>query len=282
MLIKNGWVNRFSIANLSARTWLFGVVGGAIFVKSMQWDDSNIVKVEHIFLRPSVTHWLGTDSMGRDFLLRILQGAGSSLIISTSAISISLIFALFYGGIAAWFGKKVDVILMSLLDVWMSLPSAVLAALVGLLLSQWNQSLFVVSLMIGSTHWGRLARLIRGEVLRLREKNFIKASESMGASELELFRDHLLPHLKPTLLIYTIYQLPNYILTESFLSFIGLGVQPPETSWGILLQEGWRSLQVFPHVVFFPSLFLFLTILSLNKIFSSDLFDKRAGEISLK
>lgn len=278
MLNKNGWDKRFSPTKAFAHLWLWGIVAGAFFVRTVQFESLNVVNVEQIFLRPSLSHWLGTDSMGRDFLLRILQGAGSSLIISICAISISLFFALIYGSVAAWFGNKVDIILMAALDVWMSLPSAVLAALVGLLLSNWSQSLLVVSLIIGSTHWGRLARLVRGEVLRLREKNYIKASEAIGASQGILLKDHLIPHLKSVLLVYLIYQLPNYILTESFLSFIGLGVQPPETSWGILLQEGWRSLQVYPHVVFFPSMFLFLTILALNIIFSKSFEDPRSSE----
>jgi oligopeptide transport system permease protein len=165
-------------------------------------------------------------------------------------------------------------ILMMGLDVWLSLPAAVLAAIIGLLLSQLGDSLLVVSFVIGSSHWGRLARLVRGEVFRLREKSYIKAYESIGASSALILLDHIVPHLSLVLGVYIVYQVPSLILAESFLSFIGLGVQPPETSWGILLQDGWRSLQVYPHVVFYPAIFLFLTVLSLNSVFVRQSFNK--------
>ena len=111
-----------------------------------------------------------------------------------------------------------------------------------------------------------MARLVRGEVMRLREKTYIQSSVALGASSYQILRTHFIPHLISLFAIYVIYQIPSLILAESFLSFIGIGVQSPETSWGILLSEGWRSFQVFPHVVFFPAGFLFLTILSLNTL----------------
>ncbi len=247
--------------------WLLFLVLGAVFVRIGTLADSISMDVQHVFAPPSLQHWLGTDSMGRDLLSRVLQGSGVSLLIAVQATIVIILIAIVYGGFSGWFGRRIDVILMMGLDVWLSLPSAVLAAVIGLLLSQWSDSLLVVSFVIGATHWGRLARLVRGEVIRLREKNFIKASESIGASSFQSLSDHILPHLALVISVYVVYQVPSLILAESFLSFIGLGVQPPETSWGILLQDGWRSLQVYPHVVFYPAIFLFLTVFSLNSLF---------------
>lgn len=252
------------------KIWLLLLILGSALVRLDWVSDSASVNVESIFAPSSFQHWLGTDSLGRDFLIRILQGSGVSLMIAFQAIIISIFFAILYGGFSGWSGRRIDLILMMGLDVWLSLPSAVLAAIIGLLLSQLSDSLFVVSFVIGSTHWGRLARLIRGEVIRIREKNFIKASESLGASSLQILRFHIVPHLYAVIGIYVIYQIPSLILAESFLSFIGLGVQAPQTSWGILLQDGWRSLQVYPHVVFFPAVFLFFTVLALNSLLSKN------------
>jgi oligopeptide transport system permease protein len=226
----------------------------------------NGLDANRIFLGPSLSHWLGTDSLGRDFLMRVLRGSGISLLIAIQSIGVILILALLYGGVSGWVGRRLDRLMMILLDIWMSLPSSALAAVVALIFSHRTGSAWMVSLVIGATHWGRLARLIRGEVLSVKEKNYIKASESMGASGLEVLRTHILPHLTSVLIVYVLYQIPNLIITESFLSFIGLGVQAPETSWGLLLQDGWRSLQVYPHVVFFPAIFMFLTVLSLNSL----------------
>jgi oligopeptide transport system permease protein len=248
--------------------WLGGLVGAALFVRVGLIANLGEINVENIFAPPSWLHWMGTDSMGRDFLVRILYGSGVSLVIAAQSIFLSIVLATFYGGAAGWLGHRRGWFLMMVLDVWMSLPASVLAALIALIVAQSSDSLLVVSCMIGATHWGRLARLVRGEVLRLREKDYIKASAALGASKLHILRFHLVPHLSAVMSIYIVYQIPNLILTESFLSFIGLGVQAPETSWGVLLQEGWRSLQVFPHVVLFPAGFLFLTVLSLNSIIS--------------
>lgn len=257
-----------------AQFWLGGLLLGSLLVRCNFFQDYAQVDVNQVFLEPSLFHWFGTDSLGRDLFFRLLQGSGTSLIIAMLSVLMSLGLAVLYGGASGWLGKHFDWILMTFLDIWLSLPSVVLAVLVSLLVASWSDSLFVVSFVIGSTHWGRLARLIRGEVLRLRERNFIGAAVLLGASDWQILSSHIFRHLSPVIGVYLVYQIPGYILAESFLSFIGLGIQPPETSWGLLLQDGWRSIQVFPHVVFFPAFFLFLTVISLNIIW----FDSRRHE----
>lgn len=246
--------------------WLGGLVLGSLMLAIGAIGSPDEVDVNSIFAPPSREHWLGTDSLGRDFFLRLLQGSGVSLTIAFLSILISTSVALIYGGIAGWLGRKYDWFMMIILDVWMSLPSGVLAAIVAMLLIQLSDSLFIVSLVIGLTHWGRLARLVRGEVMTLRNRPFVLAAKTLGASGKQILLEHIFPHLSSIMGISVIYQIPNLVLAESFLSFIGLGVQAPKTSWGILMQDGWRSLQVFPHVVFFPALFLFLTVLSIKTL----------------
>jgi oligopeptide transport system permease protein len=260
----------WQLPQVLAWLWLGFLVIASILVRVDAFEFLNGVNVEQVFAPPSEHHWLGTDAMGRDLLVRTLRGSGVSLMIVFNAVLFSLFMALLYGGVAGASGQRIDLALMIGLDIWMSLPASVLAALVGLLLANQTDSIFVVGFVIGATHWGRLARLVRGEVIRLREKNFIKAAESMGASNLQILKVHIIPHLSSVVGITIIYQIPNLILSESFLSFIGLGVQAPETSWGILLQDGWRSLQVYPHLVFYPAAFLFLTILAINTCFANE------------
>jgi oligopeptide transport system permease protein len=240
---------------------------GSILIHLGSLNISELVDAKNIFSLPGGAHWLGTDSMGRDLFFRILKGSGTSLLVAASSILISTILALVYGSVSGWFGGRVDWVLMVILDVWMSLPSSVLAIVIAMLLVRERDSLILVSVVIGLTHWGRLARIVRSEVEALRNREFVVATKIIGASNLQIMRSHLVPHLLAVVETFVIYQFPNYILAESFLSFVGLGVQPPNTSWGILIQDGWRSLQVFPHVVLAPALFLSITILSLKLLF---------------
>lgn len=236
----------------------FGILGSA-----------DLVDANNFFASPSGLHLFGTDSLGRDLFLRVLQGTWISLIVAICSVIISALLAVAYGFMAGWLGRQYDWAMMIILDVWMSLPSGVLATIVALLFLRESSSLILVSFVIGLTHWGRLARIVRSEVKSLKERDFVAVAKLFGGSGFHIARNHVLPHISSVIGIYVIYQLPNLVLAESFLSFIGLGVQPPNTSWGILIQDGWRSLQIFPHVVLFPAAFLSLTILSLKGLFSN-------------
>lgn len=255
----------FSLALL----WLILLVSVSFVVR---WDAKmmfEVMDVNHVYKPPSLQFWMGTDSLGRSYFLRVLKGSGVSLLIAFLASILSLLIALVFGGLAGWFSKGFDLVFSVILNVWMSLPTVVLASLVALVFLEKNESLLLVSTMIGVTHWGRMARIIRNEIVRLKEKEFMAAAQLLGGGRLHLIRKHLIPHLKIVMGVTAVYQLPSLILSESFMSFIGLGIQPPETSWGLLLQEGWRNLHIYPHMVFFPAFFLFLTILSLNQLSKS-------------
>lgn len=262
-----------SIFKALALLWLVGLIIGSLFATGGYLGEIGATDVDHIFMKPSSQYWFGTDSLGRNYVLRVLTGSGKSLLIAGQSLIISVLIALIYGGIAGWFGKTLDMICLFILDVWMSLPTTVMASIVALIFIQNQSSVFVVSLMIGVTHWGKMARVIRAEILKIKQLEFIKAARMLGASDLYMLIKHVLPHLRVVIFVTALYQIPSLVLAESFMSFIGLGVQAPETSWGVLLQEGWRTLQLMPHLVLFPALFLFLTILSLNQFIKNRNFN---------
>lgn len=252
-----------------AYIWLIVLLLGLIITRLQGAWGLYDVDVDQVLMAPSRFHWFGTDGMGRDVLLRVFWGASNSLQIALQSLVILIVLSCIYGGLSGWFSRTVDGLMMMVLDVWLSLPSVILATLVGLLLHRRTDSLVAVSLILGLTHWGRLARLVRAEVMALKEKNFVKATEALGASWFDFFRDHISKSIYSVVSVYAVYQVPQLILAESFLSFIGLGVQAPETSLGLLLQDGWRSLHVYPNLVFGPALFLFLTVLAFNTIFTA-------------
>jgi len=268
--------NSAQISKSLALFWLLLLVAGSLLVRCEKLSTFEEMDVNHIYEFPSRQFLMGTDSLGRSYFFRVLKGSGISLMIALQSSFLCLIIAMVFGGIAGWFSKRLDFGFTIILDVWMSLPTTVLASLVALVFLENNESLMLVSVMIGVTHWGRLARLIRSEIIRIKEMEFVSAAQLFGGNSIHIVKAHIFPHLRVMIGITLLYQLPTLILSESFMSFIGLGIHPPETSWGLLLQEGWRNLRVYPHVVLFPALFLFLTILSLNQLsenldnFSSD------------
>lgn len=247
--------------------WLIMVLLGIAVSNLNLWGAMDQINADLLYSSPSLDHWFGTDSMGRDLFRRVFQGSGVSVLIALIALLIMILLSILYGGVAGWFGGWIDLSLSIFLDIWLSIPPAVLAALVALLfVHTGNSSPFLMGLVIGFTHWGRLTRLVRGEVARLRKEGFIRAGQALGLTFRQTLFYHLVPHVSRKLALVLVYQIPNLILAESFLSFIGIGVQSPQTSLGLLLQDGWRSLQVFPHVVVCPALILFLTIFSLNNL----------------
>jgi len=255
-----------SVNEILAVVWLVALILAALIVRSSHFDDvASVMDASHVFESPSWHFPMGTDSLGRDYLHRVLRGSGITLLIAGLASILSLVMALVYGGISGLLPPRFDFLFSLILDLWMSIPTTVLSTLVALVFLDQNASLILVGVMIGATHWGRLARIVRGEVLRVKQKEFINAARILGANHFHIMLKHFIPHLKAAMILGLIYQLPTLILAESFMSFIGLGVQSPETSWGLLLQEGWRNLRLHPHMVFFPAGFLFLTILALNQ-----------------
>ena len=227
--------------------------------------------VDHMLQSPDLTHWMGTDSLGRDLFARLFMGGRVSLMVGISSALLTSFIGILYGAVAGWREGKVDSVMMRFNDVLMAIPSFVSVSVICLsfkvLLPEEvfsGSSIIGMCIAISATHWMTIARVTRGQVIEIKRKPFIEAAIALGASPKHIVMKHLLPNMASTLLVLIALQVPSAIIYESFMSFIGLGTQPPDTSWGILVKEGWSTLSTYPHLILFPSLILFLTVWSIH------------------
>lgn len=232
--------------------------------------------VDAILLGAGGDHWFGTDSLGRDVFSRVLLGGRISLMVGLLCAFLSFVIGFLYGALAGWFEGLTDRVMMRLCDILMAIPSFILVSILCMSLQLWlpmedayTRALISLCLGISATHWMNLARVTRGMVLEIKRKPFVEAAIALGGSRTHIMGRHILPNMLGTLMIVVAMQIPTNILYESFMSFIGLGVQPPYTSWGILVREGWKTLSSFPHLILFPSLILFLTVWSFHILLDS-------------
>jgi oligopeptide transport system permease protein len=210
---------------------------------------------------PSPTHWFGTDELGRDTLARTLYGGRISLLVGLIATLVSLIVGVSYGAIAGYRGGKLDEFMMRVVDVLYSLPYIFL---VILLLVFFSRSLVMLFVALGLVQWLTMARIVRGQVLSLKNQTFVEAARALGAGDLAIIFRHIVPNTLGPVIVYTTLTVPAIILQEAFLSFLGLGVQPPNASWGTLVSDGARLIALFPWLVVFPGIALSLTLLCFN------------------
>jgi peptide/nickel transport system permease protein len=212
---------------------------------------------------PSWAHIMGTDELGRDTWSRVAYGARISMIVGFGSQVIALAIGLPLGAVAGFYGRWLDALLMRATDIMFSLPSIVVALL---FVTAFGSSVEVLMLAIGFATWPTLARLVRAEVLRTKQLEFVEAADSIGCSPFRVLRVHVLPHATGIVVVQITFAISQAIFTEAFLSFIGLGAQPPAPSWGRLLVDGFQYLRTSPHLVIFPGATLFLTILALNSL----------------
>jgi len=210
---------------------------------------------------PSAAHWMGTDSLGRDLYSRILYGGRLSLLVGLSTGLFALLLGTATGAMAGLWGGWTDALLMRTVDAFAIFPATLLAILLGIFL---GRGVFGILLAIGLTAWVTQARLVRGQVLQAREFPYVEAARAIGVTRPLIFLRHILPNLWGPILVSLTMQIPTNIMAESFLSFIGLGLQPPYSSWGTLASEGFRAMRSYPHLILFPGGVLFLTLLAFN------------------
>ena len=210
---------------------------------------------------PCAAHWFGTDSLGRDMFVRVLYGARISLSIGLAASLINLCIGVVYGGIAGFAGGRVDRAMMNIVDVLYSVPTLLYVILLMVVFKPGLMNIFIA---LGISYWLPMARIVRGEILALREQEFVLAARTIGAGRGRILLRHLLPNTMGSIVVTLSLSIPDAIFTEAFLSFIGLGVSAPMASWGVLASEGVASLRSFPYQLFFPSAAISVTMLAFN------------------
>ena len=210
---------------------------------------------------PSAQHWLGTDIFGRDLLTQIMYGGRISLAVGFVATAVALVIGVTWGAIAGYVGGRTDAIMMRLVDILYALPFMIF---IVLLMVVFGRNMLLLFLAIGAVEWLTMARIMRSQVQSLRQQEFVEAAISLGLSPGVIIRRHLIPNALGPIIVYTTLTIPSVMLLEAFLSFLGLGIQPPQTSWGLLISYGAETMEEFPWLLIFPGLALTLTLFSLN------------------
>ncbi|MDF2500688.1 MAG: dppC 2 [Anaerosporomusa subterranea] len=210
---------------------------------------------------PNAVYWFGSDNLGRDLFTRVLYGARISLSIGIVASLINLTIGVIYGGIAGYFGGRIDSVMMRIVDVLYGIPLLLYVILLMVVLQPGLTNIFIA---LGMVYWLRMARIVRGQILSLREQEYILAAKLIGASPWRIILRHLVPNSMGPIIVTMTLAIPEAIFTEAFLSFIGLGVSAPMASWGVLASEGVTSLHSYPFQLFYPALAISITMLSFN------------------
>jgi oligopeptide transport system permease protein len=233
----------------------------AIFADVISPYDPNYLFPSSSYGKPNAMHWLGSDDVGRDVLSRLVHGARVSLSVAIFVQVLILLIGVTIGGIAGYFGGRVDNWLMRFTDVFYAFPDLLFVIIITAAI---GASIFNIFLAIGLVTWTDLARIVRGQLLSLRERDFVTAARSLGAPGPRIVLHHLLPNAASPMIVRLTYGVPQAIFTEAVLSFIGLGVRPPTASWGSMIERGNQAIFSAPHMVLFPAVAIAVTMLAFN------------------
>ncbi|WP_042228915.1 ABC transporter permease [Paenibacillus popilliae] len=232
----------------------------AIFAFLVPYDPNKIVVTERL-LPPSAAHWFGTDDYGRDYLARALYGGRVSLSVGFLAMAIAVIVGTAVGTVSGYFGGWIDNVLMRIVDILMSIPSFFLMLILNAYL---KPSITTIILIIGVLSWMNIARIVRAETLSVKEREYVLYARVSGQNTLAIILKHIVPNIMSTIIVAATINIASAILMESSLSFLGLGIQQPNSSWGSMLNDAQGFIGEAPYLALFPGLFILLTVLSFN------------------
>jgi len=252
--------NRMAMVGLA---FVVLLVLGAVFAPWISPHDPYRVELDEQLLPMSATYWLGTDNFGRDVLTRILYGARISLVVGIVPSLVSMAIGTVLGILSGYIGGKTDFVVMRLADMMIAFPSLLLAMVVMYTLGANLLNIFLALALVG---WASVARVVRSQTLALREKEFIEAARANGTSRAAIMVSHIFPNVVPTLIVLFSLSIPEAIMWESSLSFLGVGVQPPEASWGLLVAKGKEYMFQAPAVAIAPGVAILLTVMAFNFI----------------
>lgn len=278
-IVRPNWWQRFKLNRLA-------VVGAGIIavmivlaifgpmISPYTYADQSLVDANQ---SPSLAHWFGTDTLGRDIYTRVMYGARISLTIGIVAALLNLVIGVIYGGIAGYFGGKTDRIMMAIVDVLYGIPLLLYVILLMVVIVPGLTSIFIA---LGIAYWLNMARIVRSQIVKVREEEYIVAAETMGIPKWRILWRHILPNCVGPIIITLTLAIPDAIFTEAFLSFIGLGVNAPMASWGVLASDGISSMRSYPFQLIFPALAISVTMLGF--VFLGDglrnVFDPKEGD----
>jgi oligopeptide transport system permease protein len=245
---------------------------GPIFSQSYEEQNLDLGAVP-----PSPAHWLGTDTLGRDLLARTLYGGRISITVGLVATFVALSIGVTYGAVAGFIGGKVDAVMMRIVDILYALPFAIF---VILLMVFFGRNIFLLFFAIGAVEWLTMARIVRGQVMSIKRMEFIEAARALGLGRRRIIFRHIIPNVLGPVIVYTTLTIPAVMLLEAFLSFLGMGVQAPMSSWGVLIKDGSEKMEEFWWLLVFPGALFSLTLFSLNFLGDGlrDALDVRASK----
>jgi oligopeptide transport system permease protein len=261
-LWKDAWHrlrrNRLAVVSAFLVSALILLCFAGPFFLSRSYEDQNL---DLGATPPSWNHWLGTDTLGRDLFTRILYGGRISISVGILATAVSLTIGVFYGAVSGFVGGKVDALMMRIVDILYAIPFTIFVILLMVLFGRQFLLLFVA---IGAVEWLTMARIVRGQVLALKKQEFVEAVTALGLRKRRIILRHMIPNALGPIIVYTTLTIPMVMLLESFLSFLGLGVPPPMSSWGVLIKEGQEVMEQYPWMLIFPGSCFALTLFAFN------------------